>query len=169
MQLVSPNRKRWLVAAWVVVLSVVGVALGALSAQLLLADKQVVPQDIVKRAKAPVYVPSDLPGKFAIDRDSFAIQEDVLLFRASDGLGGQLAFSEQLKPKDINFEDFYKQRFRDVRTLSEVAYPSVWGKTLEDRLMLSILANDTWLLMTTTAPLGENDMVRIAKSIRKVE
>jgi len=87
------------------------------------------------------------------------------MFQAGDGVDGTLTFTEQQRPKDINFGQLYKELFSDGRTLSDVPYPSVWGKTKDDRLALSIVSNKTWILMTSDASLKEDDMQRIVQGL----
>jgi len=128
-----------------------------------------IPKNVTKNIKSTIYLPSRLPGNYKIDDRSFTTAEggNVLIFNATDGVGAQLIFSEQPKPKNFNFEDFYQTRLRNVKTLSDVRYPSVWGKSLDGRVALSIVADDTWIFMVTSAPLDKEDMARIAASIDK--
>lgn len=129
----------------------------------------VIPKDIKDKVRSPIYVPLALPGNYKVMGNSFTMVENgaVLIFQADDGVGAKLIFSEQPRPKDFGFDEFYKGQFKDAKTLSGTPYPSVWGESLDGRLALSMVTNDTWVLMATSAPLNESDMVRIAKDLHR--
>jgi len=124
-----------------------------------------IPRNIAKNLSFDTYMPRQLPGNYKIDDNSYTADLGVLMFQAGDGVDGTLTFTEQQRPKDINFGQLYKELFSDGRTLSDVPYPSVWGKTKDDRLALSIVSNKTWILMTSDASLKEDDMQRIVQGL----
>lgn len=132
-------------------------------------SKVKIPASVSQKVQSPIYLPGKLPGKYEISNDSFNFveQDKVLVFQASDGVGGNLIFSEQAKPKGFDFDSFHKGQFENAQTLSGTPYTSVWGKSGDGRLALSIVTKDTWILMATSAPLGQDDMVRIAAGIHK--
>lgn len=157
-----------MVAAGAVVVCLAAIAI-VLFAKYQSASSSVVPASITQQVKSPIYIPRKLPGKYRIDQNSFTYSEgdDVLMFQASDGVGSNLVFSEQPKPKDFNFEQFYKTQMESPRTINDVPYPSVWSKISGGRVTLSIVTDDIWVIMTTTAPLGDSEMQRIAQGIKK--
>lgn len=126
------------------------------------------PNDSIQGFKSTVYRPTKLPGNYKIDKNSVSLAENntVLIFEARDGAGSTLSFTEQASPKDFDFDDFYKNQLNGAKTLSNVRHPSVWGKTLNGHLTLSVVTDDAWILMTTSAPLSENDMHLIAQNIK---
>lgn len=128
-----------------------------------------IPKAITQAVKTPIYLPTNLPGNYKVDSDSFRLAENntVLTFYARDGVGANLIFSEQPKPRDFKFDEFYKDNFTDARTISNVPFPSVWGKSLTNQPALSIVTEDTWVLVTTSAPLSHEDMSYIAAHIQK--
>ena len=160
-----PNKKMLLIGGGVFVLSLVAVAAFIIFNR----PAVVVPKEIKQKAKSSIYVPAKLPGNYKVSEDSFGMVEDdtVLVFEADDGVGAKLIFSEQPRPKSFDFENFYKGQFQDAKTLSGVPYPSVWGKATDGRLALSMVTNDTWVLMATSAPLNDSDMLRIAQALQR--
>ncbi len=128
-----------------------------------------IPKSITQRVKSPIYLPGRLPGNYKLDEGSFKVADEdpVLLFSAKDSAGSTLVFSEQSKPKNFSFEEFYKSQLKNAETLSNTPYSSVWGKLEDDRIALSIVTNDTWILMTSSAPISSADMTTIAMSIQK--
>lgn len=128
-----------------------------------------VPSSITQKVKSGIYMPSKLPGNYKIDEQSFKFvdEDSVLIFQAEDGVSGNLVFSEQAKPKDFDFDNFHKGNFEDPKTLSNAPYTSVWGKSVDGRVALSIVTEDTWIIMATSAPLSQEDMQLIASGVRK--
>jgi hypothetical protein len=127
-----------------------------------------IPNNIIQNTKTALYLPSKLPGNYKIDSKSFLVAEEgVVIFQANDGAGGQLVFSEQSKPQDFNFDDFYKQQVQEAKTLSGAPFPSVVGKNNQGRLLVSIVAGNTWIIATTQSPLNENDFLLIAQSMHR--
>jgi hypothetical protein len=127
-----------------------------------------IPKDVAKKANFSILVPQRLPGDYKVIEDSFTYSEDTLVFRAEDSNGASIAFTEQKKPANLKFEDFYKGQFKDAKTLDGVPHPSVIGKDASgERWLLSIVAQDTWLLASTLAPLDADALETIARGIKK--
>lgn len=167
----APSRQKRLliIGAVVVILLIAGGIIGALAANYMAQSTINIPADIKQKAKSTIYVPKQLPGTFKIVEKSFTFDEDVMIFHATDQVNSKLVFTEQPKPTDFNFEDFYSKEINEPKTLSDVPFASTWGRTPDGkRFVLSVIADDTWLLMNTTAPLGEGDMVRIAMGITRL-
>lgn len=156
----------------IVVLSIICglvLAVGFFGLRLANSPKLVLPDAITKDVKSTIYLPQKLPGNYELDKDSFVLVENntVLIFAAGDEAGGKLHFSEQPKPPDFDFNKFYKDRLKDAKTLDNVPYSSVWGQTSDGRLMLSIVTENTWIVMATSAPLNASSMQHIAQDIRR--
>lgn len=128
-----------------------------------------VPSSITQKVKSTIYLPAKLPGNYQIEENSFSLVEDeaILIFEAQDGVGAHLFFSEQPRPQKMDFDDFYKNQLSETKTINNVPYPSVWGKSLDGRLALSIVTDDTWIMLTTRASIGNTEMQQIAQSIQK--
>lgn len=167
-------KKTWLTSKKTIVLLASGIVVcvlalfGMLVATGMLGGSTVkVPDTITQKVKSPIYLPSDLPGNYKISEKSFDLVEDdaVLVFEATDDTGSKLIFSEQPRPKDFDFDNFYKGQFENAKALSNVPYSSTWGKSIDGRIALSVVTNDTWMMLVTSAPLGEGDMLRIAQGM----
>lgn len=132
------------------------------------APSYAIPSHIVGQVPYPIFVPKRLPNDYKIVEKSFAIGEGTLLFRAEDSSGSSIAFTEQKRPQDFDFERFYQEQMQNAKKLNGTPYPSVLGKTLAgDRFLLSIATNETWVMLSTAAPLNEQDFTTIAKNIKK--
>lgn len=127
-----------------------------------------VSQSVTQKIAFPIYLPKELPGSFKVEEKSFRVVEDnsVLVFEATDGVS-QLAFSEQARPRDFSFEEFYKTQFKNTKILGNVPYPSVRAKSADGRIALSIVTTDVWILMVTSATLDDSDLARIAANLYK--
>lgn len=131
-----------------------------------LNDKTVKPpRHIVERINFSVYLPKKLPGNYYVESNSFTLKEGVLIFKAIDGTGGVITFTEQQKPKDFNFDDFYKQHLKEARTLSDTPYPSTYGLNGKTK-MVSIVTEDTWIIGNSSSSLHKDDMQHIAQNIK---
>lgn len=164
-RLFSVNKKTLILVGLAIGLAAVIITFVAM----LMAGSVQVPAEVSQKFKSAVYVPSKLPGKYRVDPSSFSLAEGdtVLLFAAKDGVNADLVFSEQPRPKDFNFDDFHKNQMTESKTLNDVPFSSVWGKGAGDRLVLSVVTNDTWILVTTAAALNGDDMARVAAGITK--
>jgi hypothetical protein len=129
-----------------------------------------VPDYIKKNATHSIYIPRKLPNGYKIAEGSFMMDEaeNTLLFRAEDSSGSSIAFTEQKRPQDFDFEKFYQEQMEGAKKLDGTPYPSVFGRApTGDRFLLSIVTDDTWILASTAAPLNEQDFTLIAKNIKK--
>jgi len=138
----------------------------------LTATTYTVPDHIKQRANHTIYVPKRLPSGYKIAEGSFMIDEaeNTLLFRAEDSSGSSIVFTEQQKPQGFDFEQFYQEQMSDAKKLNGTPYPSVLGRApTGDRFLLSIVADDAWILASTAAPLNEQDFTLIAKNIKKTK
>lgn len=162
-------RKNYLLYGAVAAIVVLASTAIMLAISLAKAQAVKIPAAITQQFQPPIYLPTKLPGNYRIDNETFRLQEDnttVLIFNATDGKNGDLVFTEQAKPKDFDFDSFHNDNFDTPQTLTGTPYPSVWGKTINNRLSLSVITDDTWIMMTTSAPLSANDMRKIAENLR---
>lgn len=152
----------------VVALIIAGGLCGGAAVASLLGKQITIPPQITQKLIFTPYLPGSLPGNYAINNSSFSLQDDgVLVFSASDGTGTSIAFTEQKKPSKLNFTDFYHQHMTDTRTLSNVPFPSVVGKSAASKgKVLSVVADDTWIFVSTKSPLSNQDLQVIAESLR---
>lgn len=150
------------IALGVTVLLVVGFCLGL---WLTSFSNPEAPKWVSDQLKFKVYMPNKLPDRYKIDPNSFKIDEDTLIFKATDGLHS-ITFTEQQRPPDFDFDTFYAEQVEEIRTIDEAAFPAVYGKSiLNGSKMISVVTDDVWVLATTTAPLDYSDMAPIAESL----
>ena len=125
-----------------------------------------IPSSITAKAKFPLYVPAKLPGTYKVNQKSFAFDNDTLIFSAKDLAGGSIVFSQQKQPKNFDFNKFYKEDMTNAKTLNNVPYASVFGKS-KGATIISIVTDTTWIIGSTSSPFDEGDMQIIAASLRK--
>lgn len=127
-----------------------------------------IPKEFTEEVSAPLYLPTYLPGTYKIDKSSFNVDEQTFIFKATDGAGSSIAFTEQKKPEDFDFTNFYNEQLRDMKTLDNVPFPSVIGKAQAGKVtFLSIVTDQTWIVVTTMAPLGEDSLQKIASGMQQ--
>lgn len=162
----KPKRRRWVLITLTITALIVLSAVGLLAVRFLAKPTIKVPDNITQNTRTSLYLPAKLPGNYHVDEDSFLIAEEgVVIFRATNGAGGQIAFSEQTTPKNVNFDDFYKEQVQEAKTLPNVPFPSIFGTGKQRQRLVSIVANDTWIIATSQSPLQENDFSLIAQSV----
>lgn len=163
----SAHKKRTLrMMAGIVVLLIAGIGLGLWLATL---NNNVAkpPSDIVRQAGFPIYMPGKLPGNYQVDVHSFMLTESVLVFRAQDGTGGVITFTEQKKPKDFDFDTFYKQQMKNTQTVNGTQFPSIAGENISgDARMVSVITDDTWIVASSQSSLSIENMHVIAQDIK---
>lgn len=168
--LTARKRRPPLVTSLIVLVGILVIVAVLLGGKLLLAPSTAVPAEVKNKITFPIYLPKKLPGHYKVKPDSFGVQENsVLVFQAADDTGANIIFTEQQKPNDFNFTGFYNEQFKDAAELDNVPFSSTWGKsqTLSDTKLLSIVTDKTWILASTTAPLDEAGLQRIAASMHK--
>lgn len=130
-------------------------------------QKARVPTSIADDIAFPIFLPGKLPGNYEIDEKSFSASEETLVFSASDGGGGSIVFTEQRKPPNFDFDEFYKQQMQEAKNVDKTPSPSVLGKSTENGApILSIVTDSTWILITSQSPVGDDGLELIARSLK---
>jgi hypothetical protein len=126
--------------------------------------------EIVEVANFQIYYPKQLPNHYTLKNDSFkySSKEGTLIFEASDKAGDRLVFTEVKPPKDFNYSKFYEQQLSDSKPLENTPFPSRVGKAFDKKTtLMSIIADGTWIMVSTTADVSNQDMYSVAQSISK--
>lgn len=126
-----------------------------------------IPPSIGRQLTFSAYLPGKLPGNYQTVEDSFSYDQGVLVFEAKDDTDATIAFSEQPKPQGFDFDNFYSQQLTDAKDLSDVPFTSVVGKSVQGHVtVLSIVAGNTWVIVSSRSVLSVDDMQLIAQSMR---
>ncbi len=126
-----------------------------------------VPENIASAFSSQIYLPKKLPGNYQLVENSFGISEDVLIFQAKDSAGSTIIFTEQAKPGNLDFDNFYSRELTDSQVLSDVPFPSVTGKSsANNSTALSIVTDNTWVFVTSQSSLSKEDLQVIAKNMQ---
>lgn len=160
-----PDRRKFKLIGIFVALFVVAFG-GGLALAMLGARAVTIPQDIKNKADFTLFAPRELPSGFTVVESSFTVQEGAVIFQATNGSGGTITFAEQKRPDNFDFDTFYRTQLKDVKHLDGTPHDSVVGKaTQNDSQVLSVVTNGTWLLITSTPPLGEDASKRLVGSL----
>lgn len=146
------------------------IAAAILAYKIATTSNPAVPEHIKQSVDHPIFVPKKLPEGYKLVDWSLITDEGekTVVFRAEDSLGSPIIFTEQKKPQNLNFEKFHQEEMRDTKELEGTPYPTILGKgPAGDRYVLSIVTDDTWIIVSTATRLSEQDFMLIAKSIKK--
>ena len=112
-------------------------------------DTTKIPDAISTKLLFTPYIPSKLPEGFAVDKDSFRVQETALIFTASNQSGGRLVVSEQSVPKDLSMDAFYSSTITGPQRLEGLKYRTIFGELqAKNGTLVSIVTTDnTWILV----------------------
>lgn len=166
----KPSKRRYSLPdtrLMLVIIGVLTIAVLLLGVKLITASALRIPPDIAKQVTYPIFTPKDLPDGYTFVKESFTYSEGTLIFRAEDSAGSAIAFTEQKRPKDFDFERFYQGQMENAKTLSNVPHPSVVGKAPTGDLLLSIVTEETWILASSGAPLSDDALQKMAASLKK--
>ena len=122
-----------------------------------------IPQHISSGLLFTPYVATKLPDGYEIDADSFKTQENALFFAAnSKAGGGQIVFSEQSVPKDLNMDEFHSSSIAEPERLDGLKYRTIFGKLQkrENTLASVITEDNTWILITMPSD-GTTETARV--------
>lgn len=150
-----------------VLLLLAGGAVGVAGAILMHHDAAI-PATVSSDVTFTPHIPAKLPGSYRVDQSSFSLngKKTVLAYRATDQAGAIISFTEQQRPNKLDFADIYRQRLSDVKTISGTANDAVAGMDEANGLLtISVLTDDTWVLITTKSPLNDTDIRLIARSV----
>jgi hypothetical protein len=156
-----------LLAGGAVLIAAIAVGVGVLLLAPLLS-KSPVPAEIADKALFDVYYPSRLPAGYTIDQDSFQfVENDVLVFSAKKADGsGTIAFTEQAKPEDYDFNEFNKG-LNKPQKLHSGDYTAILGQLGDNQPILSVTSDSTWVLVRSEARVSAQDYKTIAGGLKK--
>jgi hypothetical protein len=127
-----------------------------------------IPSHITGSLQYQIYAPSKLPSGYKVNASSFMTAEGTLIFQAEDGSGSSIHFSQQQKPQDFDFDRFYREEMENAKRLEKAPHQSYIGKSgSAQRNLLSVVIDNTWVLISTNATFSEQDYINIAKGLKR--
>jgi hypothetical protein len=130
------------------------------------ANRIALPKAIASKITFSAYVPTKLPDGYKLAQNSFSVQEGVLVFWATSKPNPIIAFSEQKKPKDSIIKQFLDEQISNTENINDLPFRTVIGQAPNGHTsIVSIVANDTWILISTDAQLGIDDTRTMAGSL----
>lgn len=126
-----------------------------------------VPASLAQQVLFPIYMPTSLPHGFTINPDSYQNSEGALLFYATNASADKIIFTEQIKPPDFNFADFYRKSLSNSRSVPGTPFTSIIGTSEDKTALMSIQADPTWLLITSKASHASDYFEYIAKRLKR--
>jgi hypothetical protein len=99
-----------------------------------------------------------------VSADSFKLSSSVVTFTVQS-LDKDLVFTEQARPIDFDFDDFYADQFGHARTISTSAgraYVNAFG----EGELASIATERTWILVRSPSGVSASDFDSILQGIK---
>ncbi len=117
-----------------------------------------IPGNLRRQMKVPLYYPTKLPSGYEVDKASFTIKEQALIFNIKGPDGKNIAVSEQRLPPDLDLSTrkttgpagFKSPDQRNFKTSVGEADISLWG----DKYVSSLVSLDTWIILNVTGFTG---------------
>ncbi len=156
----------------IVVISAIGIlnlALISVVVYLLLFRPQRIelPTDMATQATYQLYVPSNLPKGYAYDNDSPYFSEGVFGYTVTGPNSEKIFITQQARPKDFDFEQFYLSHFfKRYEQLTE-AGKTTFGEINFRSKVFSIEAGDTWIFANGDLSLSNQAMEDVARSLKR--
>ncbi len=153
---------------WLVILIIILIIVGSIFVFWTIKHRRSespIPLAISEKALYEIYYPSKLPVGYTINQNSFNLSDGILLFGVSDGANHNIAFTEQAKPKDFDFNHF-NSGLKDAKNLANTPYTNVLGKTSAGATLLSVTGDTTWLIISSNSSLTEADWRLIAQNLK---
>jgi hypothetical protein len=118
------------------------------------------PASIQHDANLSLLYPAKLPAGYQIDKTSFSLANDILIYTAASG-DKKMVFTLQKTPSTFNFDSFYKQQLTGTQQFQTPYGQATVGKN-NGHYLGSLPAGDTWLLVSTNSPAVNMDDMSIA-------
>jgi hypothetical protein len=148
-----------------------GLVLGLAIVGYEIATRPRVPEVVVEAVPFGLFVPTRLPAGFRLDAGSYHYvpREGTAVFQASTKADDHIVFTEQAKPEGVDVGKINEQQMIELKTLSDVPYPSMIGKTPDHKTtLLSVVAGNTWIMVSTQAAVSNEDLRAIALGLVRV-
>jgi hypothetical protein len=124
------------------------------------------PADIRSQAGTSLLYPKKLPAGYSVDPSTMHLTSGVLIYAANKG-GPRLIFTIQKTPPSFDFETFYKKELTNSQQFLTPYGQAIIGKN-QDRYLGSLVAGDTWLLLSTNnTDISLNDMSLVMNNLKR--
>jgi hypothetical protein len=127
-----------------------------------------IPPGISSRVQIALYYPATLPAGLSVDRSSFQVpQRDVVVFVVQSARG-RIAVSEQARPSAATFDmnNFYNTKVSNSTQFLTSAGQGTVGQLADGRQFGSLLAPQTWIIVTAPAQVDPSELQAILNAMR---
>lgn len=106
-------------------------------------------EEISRSIDTKLYYPTKLPSSYKMELNSIAQPEpSVLVYSITDNSGKQINISIQKKPETLTLGPLY-EALKNLRQINTKFGTVTTGTSVEGMDITNILADDTWLIITT--------------------
>jgi hypothetical protein len=149
---------------------VVAVAATVMALYLRLSDNQTTTNPFTAKVQSsvqfPLYYPTSLPAGYTIDSESVTEPHTgVVAFKLVSQNGGIMYVSEEARPQSFDLGGFYKQ-FTSYRGLAVSDGTIATGYVRSGQTEIASRANNqTWVLVTTSERVSQNQLIGMMRSL----
>jgi len=115
-----------------------------------------------------IYYPSQklLPAGYTLNKGSFEITDQVLIYSVSYGVNNKIIFSDQAKPTNTQIQAFYAKYLPLSTTLlTPTGLATIGAIKLET--VVSIPTNtNSWIIATAPANINQSDLDKVMRSVK---
>lgn len=113
----------------------------------------------------PLYYPSQLPADYQPTPDSMRTTSNLLTFSVALVNGEKLAFSEQPRPQNFNFDNFNTQQVASPSKIDTPIGSGIIG-TFSGAKIASIPTGKTWIIITAPYGIADAQLRQIAQGLK---
>jgi hypothetical protein len=107
------------------------------------------PKAVQSSANFLLFYPSKLPPGYSVNKSSIELNDGKLTYNANNG-DKKLVFTSQKVSASLNIQDFTKQYLTNSQQFTTKYGSAVVGKN-QDRYLGILVANDTWMIVSTNS------------------
>lgn len=112
-----------------------------------------------------IYVPSSLPQGFSYTRQAPSQTDKILTYYLSFDAGKRLSISDRPRPKDINFDDFYRQNLNNRLSVPSSQGQAVIGNA-NNQAVGSLLTNQVWVIVSSSLQLDNTRLTQLVSGLK---
>ena len=126
-----------------------------------------VPVTIRASVNFPILYPTKLPSGYHLDNNSYTSSGNVVLYSAVNSSGTRIAFTDQQRLANFNFNTFYTQGLSNPTSFDTSIGQAAIG-TATDKLLGSLVTDQSWLLVSSTSKsVGSADLKLILSNAKQ--
>lgn len=150
---------------YITVAAVAILTIGVIVILLTQSTPNYIPAAIRQQVGFPLYQPEHLPKGYVVDTNSFNVTQQVATFTVTYQNSKQLVFSEQAKPAELDFVNFYSQQLADAQAFTTAIGQAAVG-IYQGVGLATVSAGNTWILVRAPEGIATDQFAQIVRNLR---